>query len=119
MSSRNPAGDLPDRVGEAVEVGELGDIGAGVQRIAPLDIGRSRRDGQDQHEDGQQGLAGLQVGQALQAGAARQLEVERDQARPGRGASAKPPARRRNCMARSPSPTTCRRTARPTARTPL
>jgi hypothetical protein len=27
---QEPAGDLPDRVGEAVEVGELGDIGARV-----------------------------------------------------------------------------------------
>jgi hypothetical protein len=42
------------------------------------------------HGNGQQVLAGLQVGQDLQAGAARQVEVEHDQAGPG--ASAKPPA---------------------------
>ena len=70
---QEPAGDLPDRVGEAVEVGGLGDIGAGCG-----------------------------------AGRLRSSTI-----RPGRGTSAKPPARRRNCMACSPSPTTCRRTGAP------
>jgi hypothetical protein len=65
MSSRNQPAICPDRFGEAVEVGGLRDIDAGMQRIAQLDIGQSRRGDQDQHGNGQQVLAGLQAGQAV------------------------------------------------------
>jgi hypothetical protein len=52
----------------------------------------SRRGGQDQHGNGQQVLVGLQVGQDLQASAARQVEIEHDQGRPGSTGEAARPA---------------------------